>query len=147
MCQLSIFLRRTLNTNLKETLKRELKKYYINNLDYEIFHELVLSILNAHTPLKKKHLRANQATFVTKEFRKAIVKRARQRNVCCKKRTEATKAVYNYQQHICVSLPRKSYFENLDVQLVRDNKNFGKTLHPFFPIKSNLKRKQHFKSC
>ena len=81
MCQLPIFLRRTLNTNLKETLKRELKKYYINNLDYEIFHELVLSILNAHTPLKKKQLRANQATFVTKEFRKAIVKRARQRNV------------------------------------------------------------------
>ena len=28
-------------------------KYEVNNIDYEIFHEIALSILNAHTPLKK----------------------------------------------------------------------------------------------
>ena len=77
------------------------------NIDYEIFHEIVLSILNAHAPLKKKYLRANHASFVTKEFRKAVMKRARLRNVYLKKRTEATKAAYNYQRNICVSLFRK----------------------------------------
>ena len=39
-----------------------------NNIDYEIFHETVFSILKAHVPLKKKHLRANHATFTTKKF-------------------------------------------------------------------------------
>ena len=35
----------------------------LNNIDYENFHEIVLSILNAHALLKKKHLRANHAKF------------------------------------------------------------------------------------
>ena len=46
-------------------------------IDSEIFHKVVLSILNAHAPLKKKHYRANHATFVTIEFRKAVMKRER----------------------------------------------------------------------
>ena len=59
-------------------------KHDLNNTDYENFHEVVLSILNAHAPLKKKHLRANHASFVTKEFRKAVMKNARLRNVYLK---------------------------------------------------------------
>ena len=62
--------------NLKfiKALNRELMKHDLNNIDYEIFHETVLSILNAYAPLKKKHHRANHATFVTKEFQKAVMK-------------------------------------------------------------------------
>ena len=74
------------------------------------------------------------------------MKRARPRNVYLKKQTEATKAAYNYQRNICVSLLRKSksfYFENLNVKLVRDNKKFWKNIAPLFPIKSSLKRKSH----
>ena len=73
------------------------------------------------------------------------MKRTRLRNAYVKKRTEATKAAYNYQRNICVSLLRKSkrsYFENLNVKFVRDNKNLEKRA-PFFPIKSNLKRESH----
>ena len=106
-------------------------KHDANNIDYKIFHEIVLSILNAYAPLKKKHLRANLATFVTKEFRKAVMNRARLRNAYLKKRTEETKAACNYQRNICACLLRnskRSYLENLNVKLVRDNKNFGKTL-------------------
>ena len=72
------------NLKFKEALNRELMKHDLNNIDYENFHEIVLSILNAHAPLKKKHLRANHASFVTKEFRKAVMKRARLRNVYLK---------------------------------------------------------------
>ena len=71
------------------------------------------------------------------------MKRARLRNVYLKKRTEGTKTAYNYQQNICVNLFRKSkrsYFKNLNVKLVRDNK---KNLEKLFPIKSNLKRESH----
>ena len=58
---------------LEEELNRELMKHDVKNIDYEIIHEIVLSILNTHAPLKKKHLRANRATFVTKEFRKVVM--------------------------------------------------------------------------
>ena len=56
----------------KEALNRELMKHDLNNIDYEDVHEIVLSILNAHAPLKTKHLRANHAGFVTREFRKQL---------------------------------------------------------------------------
>ena len=55
------------------------------------------------------------------------MKRARLKNVYLKKQTEGTKAAYNYQRNTSVSLLRKSkwsYFENLNVKLVRDNKTF-----------------------
>ena len=121
-------------------------KHDLNKIDYESFHEIVLSIVNAHAPLKKKHLRVNHASFVTKEFRKAVIKRARLRNVYLRKRTEATKAAYNYQRNICVSLLRKSkksYFEDLNVKLVRDNKKFWKNVTSLLSNKSNLKRESH----
>ena len=60
------------NVKFKEAPNGELMKHDLNNIDYEIFHAIVLSILNAHAPLKKKHLRVNHATFVTNEFRKQL---------------------------------------------------------------------------
>ena len=60
-------------------------KHDVNNIDYEFFHEIVLLILTAHVPLKKKHLGANHASFVIKEFRKAVMKEARLRNIYLKK--------------------------------------------------------------
>ena len=47
-------------------------KHDLNNMDSENFHEIVLPILNANASLKKKHLRANHASFVTKEFQKQL---------------------------------------------------------------------------
>ena len=117
--------------NLK--FKEELMKHDLNNINYETFPEIVLSILNAHVPLRKKHLRANHATFLTKEFHKADKKRARLRNAYLKKRTEATKTAYNHQRNVCISFLRKSkrsYFENLNVNLVRDKKIFWKNVAP-----------------
>ena len=60
------------NLKFKEALNRELMKHGLNNIDYEIFHEIVLSILNAHAPLKKKHLRANHPSFVLKNSEKQL---------------------------------------------------------------------------
>ena len=130
------------NLKFKEALNREIMKHDLNNVDYENFHEIVLSTLNTHAPLKKKHLRANQASFVTKESRKAVMKRARLRNIYFKKRTEATKAAFSYPRNIGVSLLRKSkrsYFENLKVKLVRDHKKVWKNLAPLFSNKIKSK--------
>ena len=70
---------------------KKLMNHDLNNIDYKNFHDIVLSILNAHAPLKKKHLRTNHASFVTKGFRKAVMKRARLIKFYLKRRTEATK--------------------------------------------------------
>ena len=61
-----------------------------------------------------------------------------------KKRTEATKVAYSYQRNICVSLLRKlkrSYFENLNVNLVRDNKKFWKNVASLFSNKTKSKER------
>ena len=90
------------NIKFKEALNEELRKHEVNHINHEIFHGLLLLILNVHAPLKTKHLGANNATSLTKEFEKAVIKRARLRNSYLKIQTEATKAFYNYQRNICV---------------------------------------------
>ena len=66
-----------LSAGIKEALNIEITKHDVDNIDFGIFHEILLSILNAHAPLKMKHLWENHATFVTKEFPKADMRRAR----------------------------------------------------------------------
>ena len=59
-------------------------------------------------------------------------------------RTEATKAAYNYQRNICVSLIRKSkrsYFENLNVKLIKDNKKVCENVSPLFSNKVKSKER------
>ena len=72
------------------------------------------------------------------------MRRTRLGNVYLKKRTEATEAAYSYQRNICVSLFKKSkrsYFENLNVKLVRDNKKFWKNVGSLFPNKIKYKER------
>ena len=60
----------------REALNRELLKYDLNNIEYDTFPEIIASLLNVNV-----YLRANHASFVTKELRKAIVLRTRLRNI------------------------------------------------------------------
>ena len=134
------------NSAFREALNRELLKYDLNNLEYDTLQEIIVSLLNVYAPLKKKYLRANHASFVTKEFRKAIMLRTRLTNIYLKQRTETTKVAYNQQRNKCVSILKKSkkfYFESLDVKFVKDNKNFGKESLPFFQTKLNQRKRSH----
>ena len=47
---------------------------------YETFEEEFLQVLNNHAPLKKKFIRANHAPYMTKNLRKAIMKRSQLEN-------------------------------------------------------------------
>ena len=131
-------------STFREALNRELLKYDLNNIEYDTFQEIIVSLLNAYAPLKKKYLRANHASFVTKELRKAIMLRTRLRNIYLKQRTETTKVAYNQQRNKCVSIlkkSKKSYFESLDAKFVNDNKKFWKRISPLFSNKIKLKEK------
>ena len=139
----TVFFRNFHNSAFREALNRELLKYDLNNIEYDTFQEIIVSLLNVCAPLKNKYLRANHASFVTKELRKAIMLRTRLRNIYLKQGTETTKVAYNQQSNRCVSIlkkSKKSYFESLDVKLVKDNKHFWKRIAPLFSNKIKSKK-------
>ena len=114
-------------------------KYDINNIDYDNFIKTFLTVLDKHAPIKKKYLRANHANFVTKQLRKAIMKRSKLRN---QDRNEASQSAYRKQRNLCETLLRKAkkqYFSNLEHKLITDNKKFWKSVKPFFSDKITVK--------
>ena len=72
---------------------------------------------------------------MTKELHKAIMKRSRLRNKFLKDRTENNQKNFKHQRNFCKKLLRttkKSYYSNLDIKKVTDNKTFWKTIIPLF---------------
>ena len=63
------------------------------------------------------------------------MKRLKLRNDYLKHRSEENRLAYEKQCNFCVALLRKKkadYFNNLELNLVRDNKMFWKTISPYF---------------
>ena len=46
----------------------------LNTTDLEGFMKTVFRIFNKNVPIKEKHIRANEAPFMTKDLHKAIMK-------------------------------------------------------------------------
>ena len=53
-------------------------------LDYSSFEDIFINVLNTHTPVKTKIIRASNPKFMTKALRKAIIIRSRLKNVYLK---------------------------------------------------------------
>ena len=82
-------------------------------------------IFDRHAPLREKYIRCNQAAFVNKNLRKAIMTRSRLLNKFRQDRTISSHVTYKKQRNICVKLLRKTkedFFSNLHVKRVTDNK-------------------------
>ena len=85
--------------------------------------------------LKKSMFTPMKHLFMTKEFHKAIMKRPTLRNKFLKGRTENNQKNFKLQVNFCKKLLRttkKSYYSNLDIKKVTDNKTFWKTIIPLF---------------
>ena len=98
--------------------------------------------MDKHAPIKKKYLRANNANFVTKQLRKAIMKRSKLRNDFLKDRNDASQSAYRKQRNLCVTFLRKAkkqYFSNLEPKLITDNKKLWKSVKPLFSDKITVK--------
>ena len=95
------------NQVFQRELNSELLKIDSNNAELSEFTEMFLSILDKHTPKKQKFIRANNSNFVTKNLRKAIMKRLKLRNKYLRERTNEMKSLYNKQRNLCVSILRK----------------------------------------
>ena len=92
------------NDYFRIELENALLKYDINSIDYDNFIKTFLTVLDKHAPIKKKYLRANHANFVTKQLRKAIMKRSKLRNDFLKDRNDASQSAYRKQRNLCVTL-------------------------------------------
>ena len=70
-----IVYRKFKNADLKY-FKNEIRTKMQSIDKYEKFEETFLKVLNKHAPLKKKFIRANHVPYMTKNLRKAIMKRS-----------------------------------------------------------------------
>ena len=103
-----------------------------------------LNILNKHAPLKKKFVRANHNSFMTKTITKAIMRRSRLRNKYLKNKSLINKVAYNKQRNYCVSLvkkEKKKYFNNINPNDVTDNRRFWSITKPLFSDKTPTRKK------
>ena len=111
---------------------------------YEEFENAVTLSLNSVSAEKKRTLRANDKDFVTKEMRKAIMRRSFLENQKFELKTEESILAFKKQKNYCNRLrkrTRKNYYDNLDLRKITDNNKFWDTLCPLFSDKGGIREK------
>ena len=99
--------------NFNDELKFVFSKENIDSCSK--FNQTFLNVLNKHAPLKKKQLRANHASYMSKSMRKAITRRSYLENVYFKKRTGNSLRAHKKQKIIVAGFTKKnvkSYLTN-----------------------------------
>ena len=119
--------------------------YNVNgSIDYDIFENICVDLINRHAPLKEKHMRANNSPFMNRTLSKAVMTRSRLKNKFLKDPNDENRANYTKYRNYCTGLFRKEkklYYNNLDIKLITDNKKFWKTVKPFFSDKHFIHNK------
>ena len=110
-------------SDIKSNLDGDIKACLV----FENFNSLVEELMNKHAPIKQKYLRANDAPFMTKALRKAIMLRTQLGNRLNKHNNLENWKAFKKQQSKCVKILRQVKalcYGNLDMNSVTDNKNF-----------------------
>ncbi len=76
----------------------------LDDVNYESFESTFEEVLDKHAPMKKKSIRSNDAPFVNKTLRKAIMKRSKLRNEYNKSKCTENWNRYREQRNLCVAL-------------------------------------------
>ena len=108
------------------------------NENYSALTNTFSLIVEKHAPLKKKIVRGNHATFITKDVRKAIYTRSKLRNKFIKNPTEVNEKLSKRQCNKCVLIRKKlikQYFSNITNKGILTNREFWKTMKPFLTNK------------
>ena len=111
----------------KKTLSDKLSRLEINS--YSEFEK----VLN-------KHNRHSSNPFMTKQLRKAIMKRSQLKNRNNKNHNYENWYLYKKRRNFCVSLlrkPKRNHLKNVKMQDVTDNKKILKTIRPYFSAIGN----------
>ena len=106
---------------------------------YEEFEDAVTLSYDTVSAKKQKSLRANEKDFMTKELRKAIMKRSYLENRKFELGTAEAIQAFKKQKNYCNRLrkrTRKDYYNNLDLKKITDNTKFWDIMCPLFSDKS-----------
>ena len=107
--------------------------------DFDKFKFIVNNLLESHAPMKEKYIRRNQAPFMDKSVRKAIMVRTQLLDKFRKENSVTNELAYKRQRNFCTKLIKKttrSFYSNLNVNKIADNKSFWKTVKPSFTEKT-----------
>ena len=123
----------------KKAFQRELRETTNDINNFDKFDNHYLSILEKHAPMKVKTLRSNEAPYMSKALRKAMMKRTELATKYHKSNSEHD--YLNFRKHRnyvnrLYKRERKFYFNNLKKMTLRIQKDFGKLLNHFFQIKA-----------
>jgi len=131
------------DTEFKDELLTSLQNFN-KNMCYKDFNDIFMKILNSHAPVKQKVIRGNNAPFMNKTLSKAFMHRSKLKNNFNKNPTEENKQLFKKQRNFCVSLlkrEKKKYYNNLDLNIFKDNKKFWQRIKPLFSNKQNTLQK------
>ena len=97
-------------------------------------------------PIKHKYIRANEAPFTNKEYKRAVMVRSKLRNKYNKEPSINNHIAYKRQRNICTNLLRKikfNFYNNLNPTSISDNKTFWKNVKPMFSEKKSSNTNIH----
>ena len=117
----------------KRELSYSLQSFQL--LEYTLFHNVFLLLLNKYAPIKKKILRANHSPFMTKTLRKAIIFWSQFKNKFIKSRNNEDWSTYKKQRNFCTNLLKKSeqnYYGQLDMKYLNGGRKFWKIIKHYF---------------
>ena len=98
-------------------------------INYQEFNKTFIEILNKHALMVEQLVRANQAPYMTKALRKAIMRRLALETRYFKLKTNDTLKAYKKTGKLLqqtIQERKEKFLENLNLSFVVDNKNFGK---------------------
>ena len=113
--------------SFRDQLENKLNKLNEDNLNYDAIKETLVTLLDTHAPMKMRLLRANDAPYMNKNLRKAIMTRSRLKNLYNKTPNVENEVNYKKQRNYCVNLLKKSrkrYYHNIDIRRVTDSRKF-----------------------
>ena len=115
----------------------DLRENLANCTNCSEYQRCFLGVLNAHAPLKKKIVRANEVPCMMKTLNKSIATRSRLENHFYKDRTDASCKAYKKQKPFVGDFIKecKKYYTNLDIKKIADSRKFWKTVKPFLSDK------------
>ena len=99
-----------------------------------------MELLDEHAPIKKKFLSANNAPYMTKALRKAIMKQSELKSKYFKNQSTDDFKLYKKHKNYCSKLykkERKRYYNSMNLTNLNDNRHFWKTVKPFLSDKGS----------
>ena len=115
-------------------------------MKYDEFKQTFMKVLDCHAPKKTKVVRGDNAPFINKALSKAFMHRSKLKNQYNRTPNETNKSLHKKQRNFYVNLLRKTkrkYYNNLDLKILEDNKNFWKNVKLLFSNKQNVVLKKH----